>query len=102
MRLQSKCKARCWKASILPLIRNLLTGRRLGRLRFCVAWERDRVGGREVNREAGEARRGHGCAVPLQGQDAAFGLGALKRRPYNSKMRPSAWASLKRRPYNCD
>src|SRR5882762_1498822 len=25
---------------------------------------------------------GHGCAVPLQRQDAAFGLGALKRRPY--------------------
>ena len=32
--------------------------------------------------EAGEAWRGHGCAVPLQRQDAAFGLGALKRRPY--------------------
>src|SRR5882757_403346 len=26
--------------------------------------------------EAGEAWRGHGCAVPLQRQDAAFGLGA--------------------------
>jgi len=48
--------------------------------------------GRDVNREAGEARRGHGCAVPLQQQDAAFGLGARKRRPYNSRMRPSAWA----------
>ena len=34
-------------------------------------------------RKAGEARRGHGCPVPLQRQDAAFGLGALKRRPYN-------------------
>jgi len=39
--------------------------------------------------EAGEAWRGHGCAVPLQRQDAAFGLGALKRRPYNyGKARP--------------
>ena len=25
-----------------------------------------------------------GKAAPLQGKDAAFGLGALKRRPYNS------------------
>jgi hypothetical protein len=35
--------------------------------------------------EAGEAWRGHGSAVPLQRQDAAFGLGALKRRPYNAE-----------------
>src|SRR5258706_7258709 len=27
-------------------------------------------------------RGGHGNAVPLQAGDAAFGLGALKRRPY--------------------
>jgi len=53
--------------------------------------------------------------VPLERQDAAFGLGALKRRPYNygkarkpmrlgagtavpcpyeGEMRPSAWAQL--------
>ena len=37
----------------------------------------------EAGEEADEARRGHGCPVPLQRQDAAFGLGALKRRPYN-------------------
>src|SRR5712672_748363 len=36
----------------------------------------------EAGEEAGEAWRGHGCPVPLQRQDAAFGLGALKRRPY--------------------
>src|SRR6267378_6338481 len=97
MRLQSKCKARCWKASILPLIRNLLRGRLLGRLRL--AWKRDCVAGRDVNREAGEARRGHGCAVPLQGQetnrrraqhaarlqrkDAAWGLGVAEATPHN-------------------
>ena len=37
--------------------------------------------------EAGEARRGHGYPVPLQRQDAAFGLGALKRRPHKGRMR---------------
>ena len=74
--------------------------------------------------EADEARRGHGCPVPLQRRDAAFGLGApflrqdkLKRRPYNygkarkpvnrgwarlcpynGEMRPSAWARLSDAP----
>ena len=42
--------------------------------------------------EAGEAWRGHGCAVPLQRRDAAFGLGGVKRRPYNGESRVPALA----------
>ena len=46
------------------------------------AWARLPAAGRLKRRpyiyskseEAGEARRGHGCAVPLQRKDAAFGL----------------------------